>query len=267
MSAAAHLLQYNVNLQQARDFVYANLNSPATIFDVAKQYGVTNAMLAEIYGQGVSADDVRWFFSSKGFVPSQLDVTVTPLPGGPGYDDAWLPEVLQPLAENLLRFNAESGALSTEIIRQGVIQVTGAAAYNEAFSLWQFGDDADSVLTPTELGFSHLGSIDSPAELESLVYGTVINLLRSVDVTEAQELAQFAEANAAALEAGDTGTLQSLLNLVVGVLQDAAPLGQQLVPEVQIAQVVTLVGQTYVTVVNGDGDLLSALLSGVGMGS
>lgn len=259
MSAVSHLAQYNVTFQQARDFVYANLNNPAQIFSVAKQYGVTNAMLAEIYGQGVSAADVRWFFGSKGFDAASLDVVTLP-----GDDDAWLPEILQPLAQSLLMFNANTGALSTEAIRQGVIQLTGATAYNQAFDLTQYGEGNDGVLSPTELGFSHLGTIDSSVELESLIYGTVINLLRSVDVAEAQQLGQFAEANADALEAGNSATVEALLNLVVGALEDVAPVGQQLVPDAQIAQVVTLVGQTYVATINQDGDLLSALLGNLG---
>lgn len=74
--AQSHLAAKGVTLKEAYEFVVANLATPQVIFDVAKQYGVTNAMLAEIANvgmQNVSAADVRNFFSSHNMNSAVLD--------------------------------------------------------------------------------------------------------------------------------------------------------------------------------------------------
>lgn len=65
------LAQYGITVEEARSFVYSNLNSPQTIYQVAAQYNVNFAMLADIYGQGVSQNDVKGFFQAKGMVANQ----------------------------------------------------------------------------------------------------------------------------------------------------------------------------------------------------
>lgn len=68
MSDATDLLaSYGLSFSQGRDFVYANLSNPQTIYDTALAYGVTFSMLAELYGQGVSEADVIGFFNALGF--------------------------------------------------------------------------------------------------------------------------------------------------------------------------------------------------------
>lgn len=75
MTAETHLKQYGVSVAQAKKFILDNINKPSNIYSVAKQFGVTNDMLAEIVG-GVSALDVKNWFSSKGFDASLLEGTV-----------------------------------------------------------------------------------------------------------------------------------------------------------------------------------------------
>lgn len=72
MTAAQHLAQYNLTVEFARDFVVSNLGNLPFVFDVCKTFGVTNAMLSEIYG-GVSAYDVKTFWSANGLDANQLD--------------------------------------------------------------------------------------------------------------------------------------------------------------------------------------------------
>ncbi|MCO4757848.1 MAG: hypothetical protein KC477_07485 [Oceanospirillaceae bacterium] len=73
MSTESHLAQLGVTIEQARNFIIANVQNPSVIFNVAKQHGITNQMLAEIYG-GVTAETVQAFFDTKGIDSSELDV-------------------------------------------------------------------------------------------------------------------------------------------------------------------------------------------------
>ena len=78
-TAQQHLQDYQVTMEEAYAFVTANLTSPKAIFEVAKQYGVTNAMLAEIVQPkfpGVTAAEVQQFFGDNGFNPKLLDSLV-----------------------------------------------------------------------------------------------------------------------------------------------------------------------------------------------
>lgn len=74
MSAQTHLASLGVTMAQAKEFILANVSTPVNIYNVAKQFGVTNDMLAEIYG-GVTAADVKAFFVAHGFNAALLDGT------------------------------------------------------------------------------------------------------------------------------------------------------------------------------------------------
>ena len=65
MSAATHLAQHNITVEQARAFVFANLQTPALIYNGSINLNLTADMLAEIVG-GVSATAVVDFFNSNG---------------------------------------------------------------------------------------------------------------------------------------------------------------------------------------------------------
>ncbi len=70
-TAVDYLATKGVTLAQAYSFIMGNISSPATIYNVAKQFGVTNQMLGEIVG--VNADVVKSFWSAQGFDAAQLD--------------------------------------------------------------------------------------------------------------------------------------------------------------------------------------------------
>lgn len=70
MAARTHLDQYGVSMEEARNFIIAHLDNLQHILDVSLEYGVTNSMLAEIYG-GVSSVDVVDYFTTH-----ELDSTV-----------------------------------------------------------------------------------------------------------------------------------------------------------------------------------------------
>ena len=236
-SAAAHLAQYGVSVAQARSFVMANLQSPQTIYSVAREFGITNQMLAEIYG-GVSAADVRGFFTSKGFDASALDL----VPAAPA---PILPPEYSALGTQLFSFNKHTGALSDDALKQAIINTTGVAAYSSAFN-FSLVAGADSVLSASDLGFGHLGNITNGAQLESMYFGSLIKVFKSIDVNEIAELEAFTTANEAALEAGDPRAEQNFLNLFISVFEDEAAPNLQAIPDETIAVVVQLVGQAFV---------------------
>jgi hypothetical protein len=72
MTTSEYLAQFGVSIQQAHDFVFANLDAPDHILAVAAQYGVTRVMLGEIAG-GYSVTDVQTYFASHGLDASSLD--------------------------------------------------------------------------------------------------------------------------------------------------------------------------------------------------
>jgi hypothetical protein len=251
-SAAAHLAQYGVSVEQARGFIVANLQSPQTIYSVAREFGVTNQMLAEIYG-GVTAADVRGFFASLGFDAGALDPVTSAA-------EPILPAEYNGISTQLLTFNTASGALSNDAIKQGIINSTGLAAYNNAFNLAGVSSGADGVLSTSDLGFSHLGNITSTAQLESLYFGSLIKLFKSIDVNEAAEIEAFTTANEAALEAENFAVAQNFVNLLISVFEDEAAPGQQLIPDEQIAAVVQLVGQAFVKSGEGAAGFFDSLI-------
>ena len=71
-TAAEHLAQYNVTVEQANAFIFGNLHNLPFILQVADNFGVTNQMLAEIVG-GVTAADVVYYFSIHGLDSSVLE--------------------------------------------------------------------------------------------------------------------------------------------------------------------------------------------------
>ncbi|WP_425641326.1 hypothetical protein ACPUEK_15365 [Marinomonas gallaica] len=72
MSAETQLAQYNISVEEARQFLINNISDPAGIVQVADTYKITNEMLAEIYG-GVTANQVVEFFNSNGINSTSLD--------------------------------------------------------------------------------------------------------------------------------------------------------------------------------------------------
>lgn len=68
------LASKNVTLDQARSFIYANVNSPSVIFDAAHSAGLTSDMVGEI--AGVSGSLVRNYFTQSGLDVQLLDGAV-----------------------------------------------------------------------------------------------------------------------------------------------------------------------------------------------
>ena len=91
MTAFTHLAALGVSMEQARSFLLQNITHPQNIIDVCDRYGVTNEMIAEIYG-GVTGELVRGYFAAQGIDSSLLDDRgyerlYTGRYEGDGYDD------------------------------------------------------------------------------------------------------------------------------------------------------------------------------------
>ncbi|MHB1121995.1 MAG: hypothetical protein ACYC0T_04635 [Ramlibacter sp.] len=247
---SSYLANFNVTIEQARDFVFAHLDEPTTIFTTARQYGITNEMLGEI--AGYSADEVRGFFGSFSINAGELD----PEPLFPS-------DMLQ--FSSLIALNtATTGALSTASLREQVIAQTGESAYNAAFDPNQFFGGLDGVFTASDLGITELGDLAATAEtLESLFYGSIVHLASTVDTQELAEIGNFVQANAAGLANGDPAVMTALLTLVQGVVEDLATqpaFSEPMISEVAVASAVALVGFAS----QHDQSLFDELLSGFG---
>lgn len=73
-TALSHLSTYGVTVQQAHDFIVANLSSPSSIYNTCEQYQVSNQMIVEIFDNTYSIDTVRDYFSANGLNPASLDM-------------------------------------------------------------------------------------------------------------------------------------------------------------------------------------------------
>lgn len=71
-----HLNSYGVTVQQAQDFILANLSNPSAIYSACEQYHVTNQMIVEIFDNLYSIDTVKGYFSFNGLNPEALDLFV-----------------------------------------------------------------------------------------------------------------------------------------------------------------------------------------------
>lgn len=265
-SAVQHLAQFGVSLADANAFVLANLEQPAVIFNVARDYGVTNAMLGEIAG-GFTAAEVTAFFQSKGIDSSGLDASlVAPPPTDPGdglfnqFPQEWLS-----LLPALISLNDNTGVLSNESIRAQVIQFSGVSEqqYFRAFdpeNLFGAGVAADGILTTAELGFSHLGNLQAtPQTVESLIYGSIIRVFKSIDENEVAALEAYVTNNESGLTNLDTAVVSGLIDLVVDAL--ATPANPPLFSDEELSFTVTFVGVVLVGVLEegtlpGLGDFL-----------
>ncbi|HSH92276.1 MAG TPA: hypothetical protein VK996_19980 [Ramlibacter sp.] len=227
MTTAEYLASLGVTMDQAYDWIVANANDPAYIHSIAAQFGITNAMLADIVG--CSADDVRNYFSSQGLDPSLLDPVVAPLET----DHFFPPD--QPFYAQLLALDTYPGVVSLQTIREQVIAGSNVSDYEELFDVSTFVGAADGLFTLEELGFAHLGALPATNEtIESVFYGTIIAAFKAVDFGEVLELVGFMESNQEGLANDDPATLEQFSLLMLDIFLD--PTSEPLLDDADIAE-------------------------------
>lgn len=259
MTAQEHLAQYGVSMEQARAFIISNLDNLQHILDVCNQFGVTNQMLAEIYG-GVTADDVEAYFSSNGLDSSTLDQSDTPDGGDTGGDAIqFLPDNLSGLL-SLIALNENTGTLSNASLRSKVIPNTGEAEYQAAFDPNSYEGAEDGVFTAEELGLSEFENLPATWEtVESLFYGTLINTLKAIDLQEATELSNFVTTNADALAASDPTVYDQYFALINSIFEDEAT--SPLYSDTLIETVAVTSAEFFVTLIGDNPDY--SIISGI----
>lgn len=214
MSAATHLAKFGVSLNAAKQFLLDNLSQPAQIHSVCKQFGVTNAMIAEIVG--VPENAVVGFFSSHGLNAAELNGSSQPTTTTSVLSN--FPATLS----SLITYNTNSGTLSTESLRADIVSKVGQANYSAAF-----GNSTDA---------------------ESQAFGTLIRIMKSIDMNEAMQISSFVMQNQAGFAAQDPTVLNNYLNLMGNIY--STPANPQLIPDTLIhtslvnsfAQMIQVVG-------------------------
>lgn len=192
MSAESHLTSLGITLQQANEFILSHVSEPNTIFDIAKQYGVTTSMLSEI--TGYSTGDINAFFSSFGLETTKLDIVNS----SSGTRELIASDMTAAFT-NIIAFNNNSGALSTgslrdaimnNLINAGLPQNLVVDTYHAKFNPSNFIGAGDGIFTPSEFGgITKLGNFPATSEmLESLFYGTAINAYKNLDQDEMLEI-------------------------------------------------------------------------------
>ena len=195
ISAEEHLAKFGVTVEQAFDFIFANLDNPELIYAAARQNGVTNSMLNEI--TGVSVDVIEEYFTSTNnpdLVPQRLDYTSILFNTDIGS------------FESFVSFNNNIGVLSTVSLREEVQSLIDFSAFYEFPFTERYGFQSnDGVYDADELGVSNLNNVEATDEnIESIFYGTLVNMFSTLDKTELNQIKVFDED-------GDTESFNAIL--------------------------------------------------------
>ncbi|MBX3617283.1 hypothetical protein [Nitrosomonas sp.] len=191
MSAESHLAKFGVTVQQAEDFINANIRNPGDIFQAAREYGVTTEMLSEL--SGYSVDDVRGYFDSIEVNSRQLDFTKILINSDLGS------------LESLISTNQKEGLLSNDSLEKLVSsKIIDPGDYKSFFQPVKSYQDDDGIYDADELGVSSLGNIPATeGSLKSVFYGSLINIFSRLDDAEMNQIKVFPNK--------ESGEYQSLL--------------------------------------------------------
>jgi hypothetical protein len=213
MTTKSHLALFDITLEQASDFIQSHVGEPQEIFDAAWQLGIPTSMLSDI--TGYSTDIISEYFSVAG-----LDTLVLDAGSLAGKREIFSSESAASLSEYVV-FNDKTGILSTSSLRESAIAATNADDYLAYFDPANFKGAEDGIFTIEELGIEHLGDIPATSEtLESLSYGTMINLLQAMDLDEFLRFNDFIESNPDAFENGFFSN--EAVFLMIDILSDPA---------------------------------------------
>ncbi len=180
ISAEEHLAKLDVTEQQALDFILTNIDEPEVIYLAAFENGVTIAMLSEI--TNISTTVISDYFVAVDLQPEKLDYTSTLI----NFDLGSL--------EALVDFNDNVGILSNDSFRNTVRSlVNDPLDYDYSFKPVIPGlQDKDGIYDADELGVGHLTDVPATSEnLESLFFGSLINMFNALDETELNQIKAF----------------------------------------------------------------------------
>lgn len=223
MTASEQLEKYGLSVDIAREWIVDHIDSPQTIYNVAHAGGLSNDMIAEILSPlapGLDGTAVENFFTSHGLAGGALNDDNS---ANDSNKAALLSDDMNSLTE-LVGMNTNDGILSTSALRQATqSQLDDTGWYAELFNPDNYIGSEDGLFTAAEIGIPGLTTFAATsANLESLFYGTLINVMRSVDTDEVYQLYNFIAANQSALEAGSETAAEQLSSLMIDAFQDTA---------------------------------------------
>jgi hypothetical protein len=220
------LAHYQITVDQAIEFIRANLEQPEVIFNAAFESGITTQHLSDI--TGFSTDSISDFFASFGLDTKALDEVKILFNSDIG-DFA-----------NFVGFNVRGEVLSnTSLGNQVKLQVDPVeySAFNESVFDYQ---EVDGIYTSDELGITHLANVPATVEsIESLVYGTLINIYSALDETELSQLKSFSHTES---------NVNEYRSILTEVLSDPANRSDQDLANVVVNETAALIDEYW----NGD---------------
>lgn len=179
ISAEEQLAKRGVSIQQAADFITINIDQPEVIFAAARESGVTNAMLNEI--TNFPTEVITEYFTFNDLDPRELDNTSILFNSDPDS------------LENLVNFNNNIEVLSNSSLSE---QVQSLLSFDGIYPLflgpiYTLQSD-DKIYDTEELGVGHLNNVPATEEsVESLFYGSLINLFSALDESELAQINEF----------------------------------------------------------------------------
>jgi len=181
ISAEEHLAKLDFTIEQASEFIFANVDQASVIFDVAEQYGVTTAMLSEI--TNFSTEIINEYFDNNQLNSIELNYTSLLVNSDLGE------------LETLVDFNTNTGILSNTMLNEDVrSQLDNPNLLDFFYDPVFFPDftQNDGLYDAEELGVGHLNTISATNEnIESLFYGSLINMINRLDDSELDQIKTF----------------------------------------------------------------------------
>lgn len=195
MSAQAHLSQFGISLSAANAWVFQNIATPATVFNISKQFGITSDMLAEIVSlsiPGVTGTQVEGFFSANGLDGASLGAS------GPDNNDGSFQLgssqtfSLSPSGEASYSFNLEAGVFYSIVTNK----VSGASGESYGYLLsgpeGVTADDAGKIMQgmieAPKTGVYQLDITGSNQNLDVIEYKVEFDQFGQVPIADAQSL-------------------------------------------------------------------------------
>lgn len=191
MNATQQLALYGVTLEQARDFMVANLDNPELIYVTAWDFELNCDMLAEIYGQGVSAQEVADFFHVQGLDGRNLterEPAICDLSKGNIYEWSIIGVTISNLSA-LYRPLETDGVLSASALTARILEQVPQERFDGFMGSDDMDFNQDGIVTADEARAPDMPSFEATvANGAAHNYGLLIRMLTAVDATELQTL-------------------------------------------------------------------------------
>jgi len=185
--AEPYLNSFGITIQQARDFIDLNIEHPEIIYRTARDYGVTTAMLSEI--KSVPKDVVSTYFEpvdKEGMFIDGMSILVN--------SDLGTLELL--VSYNNRTDNLSNASLREEVLNKLETKFDTKSDYDPFFTLKRDLHN-DGIYDTEELGIGVLGSsVPTTGEsLESIFYGSLINMFSTLDKSEWNQITELRDSN------------------------------------------------------------------------